>query len=892
MNEKMKDAKKFLLIDGSSLIFRAFFAIRNLTTKDGIYTNAVYGFLNMYLKAVEMIGPDYVLVAFDRSSKTFRTRDYEAYKGTREETPNELSAQFGILKDVLDCLGVRHLDMDGFEADDIVGTLAKSAGERNITSYLLTGDRDYFQLVDARTQVLFTKKGISELEVIDVAYVAEKYGLEPKQLIEVKGLQGDTSDNIPGVPGVGEKTAVKLIQSFGSIDGVYAHIDEVSGRKLKENLIEHETTAYLSRKLGTIFTEVPLDELEPEAYRLSEPDREALAERFERLEFSSLAQRFEVASRPERTETFSGSALPKTHWANYARQLAEAESFSFAVLTEQENYIHAEPHYIAFKSVREPMTQVLAIGEDRAAFAEAFGTLFASPAVCKRGFDIKAGMVMLGRMGITLEPPYVDTMLMAYLIDPGRSSYLLADIASRYADLHISEDEAVLGKGKKRIGYEALDESKRLSYSAELMNAIERIESPLYEQLEGMGMRALFETIENPLAGVLARMEQCGIAVDPGVLDRLETDFGGRIDELEAQICEMAGEAFNINSPKQLGEILFERLGLPHGKKTKTGYSTSADILDKLRSAHPIVDAVLNYRMLSKLKSTYIDGFRPYIDADSRVRSIFKQHVAATGRLSSTEPNLQNIPVRTEEGRQLRAVFIAEAGRKLVDADYSQIELRILAALSGDENMIAAFSNGEDIHRKTAAEVNGIPQAEVTSLERSKAKAVNFGIIYGISDYGLSQDLNIPREEAKHYIDSYKATYPRIKDYMDAIVEQAREDGYVDTFYGRRRNIPELSSSNFNIRGFGERIALNTPIQGTAADVIKLAMIRIDEALRQSGLNARLVLQIHDELILEADEADAEAAKALLIETMEGVGSFEVKLKVDADIADSWFDAK
>lgn len=881
------ERKKFLMIDGSSLLFRAFYAIRHLTTRDGIFTNGVYGFLNMYLSARDQVKPDYVLVAFDRGGKTFRAEDYEAYKGTRQETPSELSAQFGMTKDVLDALGICHIDVEGYEADDIVGTVSKMASEAGIQSVLLTGDRDYFQLVDENTTVLFTKKGISELEKVDPAWIREKYDLEPSALIEVKGLQGDTSDNIPGVAGIGEKTALKLIREYHTIDGVYEHIDDLKG-KMKENLEEGRTQAYLSRRLGTIFREVPLEQT-LEDFIPKPVNQEKLADRFERLEFHSLADRFAVrkGAVPQAEEA---TWVKPEDWASLADSLAKEEELTFALLADGESYIHDAPAFAAFRTGDGKSLVLRLIGEE-AHFAEVFQPLFTENTHFI-AYDMKESMVLLQRLGITLEGSYDDVMLMEYLQDPNRANYTVDQLAGRLLHLQLPSRSDLLGKGKNKKTLSALEPSVLSSYIGAALKTITEARPLLQKEMDRLEMHHLYQDIENPLAAVLARMEIAGVAVDVGVLDSLDQEFSAALARCEQQVYAAAGQEFNLNSPKQLGEILFEKMQLPHGKKTKTGYSTNAEVLEKLQDVDPIIPDILEVRKLSKLKSTYVDGLRPHIGEDGRIHSTFRQNVAATGRISSTEPNLQNIPVRTEEGRKLRAVFVAEAGNLLVDADYSQIELRILASLSGDETMKDAFRHGVDIHRKTAAEVNHISPDEVTPLQRSYAKAVNFGIIYGISDYGLSRDLSISRKEAKDYIETYKDTYPRIRDYMKEIVEKAKKDGYVDTYYGRRREIPELKSRNFNVRGFGERIALNTPIQGTAADMIKMAMIRVDRGLREGGYRSRLVLQIHDELIIECPKDEAEEVGKRVVEWMQEISDFDVPIIADMNMGKSWLEAK
>lgn len=885
----MPNKKTFLMIDGSSLLFRAFYAIRNLRTSDGMYTNGVYGFLMMYWKAVDMVKPDYIIVAFDRSEPTFRAKDYKDYKANRPETPSELSAQFGITKDILNLLGVKQMDMKGFEADDIIGTLSKKAEEAGLSSYLLTGDRDYFQLVDDNTRVLYTKKGISQLEIVDVDWIEKKYGLEPKDLIEIKGLQGDPSDNIPGVPGVGEKTALKLVKKYGNIDKVYENLDQISGKKLKENLSENRNQAFMSRELGTILRDIPMEE-QLEDFIPRSPDKEKLNDRFQTLEFRSFAERFSPEKK-EKRRSFPAQFVDPEDWKELYKNLSRSEEIAFAIFPDGENYIHSQPVYAAF--LFDQKSYLLSIKGKEKDFHNIFAPLFDESGPRFLAYDIKESILLLKKLGIDFKNSYEDIMLMEYLMDPQRTSYDISSMAHRLLGINVLSRQQLLGKGAKRKNFQDLEEDQILSYSSGLLSVIQEGRAQLLQKLEEMGMKDLYFQLENPLALVLAHMEISGIAVDKEVLKELDKEISASLEDLEATIYDYAGKEFNINSPQQLGDVLFVDLKLPHGKKNKTGYSTAAPILEKIRDEHPIVDAVLKYRQFSKLKSTYVDGFLPYINEDGRIRSIFRQNVTATGRLSSTEPNLQNIPVRTEMGRKFRAVFVAKEGDQLIDADYSQIELRVLAALSGDETMIHAFQQGHDIHRKTAAEINHKEISEVTALERSMAKAVNFGIIYGISDYGLSQNLNISRKEAKEYIESYKNTYPGIKKYMSEIVEKAKENGYVKSYYGRYRAIPELRSKNFNIRSFGQRVALNTPIQGTAADIIKLAMIKVDRLIQKEYKDkARLVLQIHDELIVEADEDIAVELSQKVKEIMESIGEFQVKLIADTNIGKSWYDVK
>lgn len=879
--------EKFLLIDGSSLIFRAFFAIRNLTTKDGIHTNGVYGFLNMYKKALEIIDPTYVVVAFDKSGPTFRNKDYEAYKGTRDKTPPELSAQFGMLKDILNSMNVIHLDSKDYEADDILGTLSKKATEEGIQTYLLTGDRDYFQLVSENANVLYTKKGISELEVYDMDLVKEKYDLEPKDLIDVKGLMGDKSDNIPGVPGVGEKTAIKLVKEYGTIENIYENIDKISGKKLKENLEENHMQALLSKKLGTIFLDVPLEN-EIEDFRVKEGNRQELYEKFKTLEFTSLMNQFAPEGQVEQ-EDLEFDLIKQDSYADFFNSIKSGDSFYYEVFNNNENYTIDEISFIGL--MKEKSNQILildkqTIDENHQSLKE----IFEDETIEKISFDVKKSIFLLNNLDINLESSYVDLMLIAYLIDPSRTSFDVGQISSHYLSREILNEESLLGKGKSKKKFEDIETEDLNNYIANILLAIKDSSPKLLEEIKDLKMEELYSTIELPLVNVLAKMEIEGVKVDKKVLEDLDKELTLEIDQLEKDIYQDAGLEFNINSPKQLGEILFEKLNLPVIKKTKTGYSTDAEVLDKLITSHEIVPKILRIRGLKKLKSTYIEGMYPYIMKDGRVRSIFRQTITSTGRLSSTEPNLQNIPIRTEEGRLIRKAFVSDSGKKLVSADYSQIELRVLASLSKDENMIHAFENNIDIHTKTASEVFDVELDKVTKLQRSDAKAVNFGIVYGVSDYGLSRNLDIPRKKAKEYIDNYLESYPNIDKYMKSIVEDAKEKGYVETIFNRRRYVPEINSKNFSIRSFGERIALNTPIQGTAADIIKVAMVKVYDRLKKEGLNSKLILQIHDELIIEADENELEEVKKLIVEEMESAVSLSVDLVADMEVGDNWYD--
>ena len=875
--------KTVMLIDGSSLIYRAFFALPNLSNNDGVMTNGVYGFLTMYRNAFDKYKPDYVLVAFDRSSKTFRNEEYADYKATRDKTPNELSYQFGILKDVLDSMGVKYTDLDGFEADDIVGTYAKMAKEAGDRAVLITGDRDYLQLVDDDILVYLTRKGVSDTVEYTVEKIEEEYGLTPKQLIDVKGLMGDKSDNIPGVDGIGEKRALDFIRKYGSIENLYDNLDEISGKKTKENLENSEDIAYMSKKIGTIVTHAPV-EFEYDELALGEVDTEGLREKFSKLNFNKFLEELDGTT----PETEAKEFVYKTtdDLDKLIKSAKKTKEVFFKSLYNGDNYIHSEINTLGIKTKD---TDVYIVGSEK---IKDLKEIFEDNEINKVSFDIKEEIVLLDKHGIDLIDPYDDLMLMHYLIDPSRSSYDLKLLSQTYLSYELDSEESLIGKGAKRKKYADVDEEELAKFLASQINAIEDAKNPVSKNLAGYQMLDLYENIEKKLAKVLASMEIVGFATDRNILEEIKADLDSQIEELTTDIYDLAGSEFNINSPKQLGEVLFKDLELPVIKKTKTGFSTDAKVLDKLRDKHPIIEKIERYRETYKLRSTYIEGLEKAIDEDGRIRSTFRQNIASTGRLSSQEPNLQNLPIKTDEGRAIRKAFKAGDGKVLIDADYSQIELRILASLSDDKNMQDAFNNGIDIHTQTASEVFHTPLDEVTKLQRSEAKAVNFGIIYGISDYGLSQNLNIPRKRAKDYIDKYKESYPQIKEYMDKVVKLAKDQGYIETLFKRRRYVPELSSSNFNVRSFGERIALNTPIQGTAADIIKIAMIDTASKLKEEGLDAQIILQIHDEIIIESSDADKEKARDILKECMENAANLKVDLLVDIGFGESMYESK
>ena len=877
-------SKKVMLIDGSSLIFRAFFALPNLTNADGVMTNGVYGFLTMYFRAVEEYNPDYILVAFDKKTKTFRHKEFEDYKANRDKAPNELNYQVGILKDILDSLNVKYLDIDGYEADDIVGTFSKIAKVEGLETVIITGDKDYFQLVNDDVIVYLTRKGISQMEEITEEKIKEDYGLSPKQLIDVKGLMGDKSDNIPGVDGIGEKTAIKFIKKYGSMEDLYENLDDIRGKKTKENLENSKQIAFLSKKIGTIVTNAPVG-MEISDLKVKEPDWESLREKFSKYNFNKFMEKFEDTSEEKNEDLDFSYSLDDFSLIN---QIEKEEIFYFKTLYEGENYIHSKAFKIGIKT---PSSKTY-IYEANEEFIENFKKYFEDKKIKKVSFDIKEDIVLLDKMGINLSFPYDDTMLMHYLIDPSRSSYDLKTFSQAFLKYEVSNEEDLLGKGKSKKLYNDLNSDNLGKYLSSIVNAIEDSLDILTQKLKELSMYDLYKDCEIKLSKVLADMEITGFVCDKNELEKIKDEVSLELEDLEKIIYELAGSEFNINSPKQLSKILFEDLELPVIKKTKTGYSTNAQVLEKLRDKHPIIKKIERYREMYKLKSTYLESLEECIDKDGRIRSTFKQNVTATGRLSSTEPNLQNLPIRTEEGRKIRKAFKADDDKVLIDADYSQIELRVLAHLANDNKMQEAFSNNIDIHTKTASEVFDTPIDEVTKLQRSEAKAVNFGIIYGISDYGLSQNLNIPRKRAKEYIENYLDTYPEIKKYMKDIVKKAKEDGYVNTIFNRRRYVPEINSKNFNVRSFGERVALNTPIQGSAADIIKFAMINSYENLKKAKIDAKIVLQIHDEIIIEASKKDLEKAKEILKSSMQDAVKLKVPLLVDIDSGDSMYESK
>ncbi|CAM3859427.1 DNA polymerase I [Alkalicoccus chagannorensis] len=873
-------SEKLVLIDGNSIAYRAFFALPLLNNDKGVYTNAVYGFTTMLLKVLEEEQPTHMLVAFDAGKTTFRHETYKEYKGTREKTPPELSEQLPVIRDLLKAFRIPYEEKENVEADDIIGTLAARASQDGWKTKVFTGDRDLLQLIDSNTEVALTKKGITNVDVYTPEALHEKYGLRPLQIIDMKGLMGDSSDNIPGVPGVGEKTALKLLAAHDSLEGVYEHLEEVNGKKMKEKLADNEEQARMSKALATIHTDIDLVTT-PEQLKRQEPDQEAVRTLFQELEFQSLLAR--VGGEPAEAEAME--ELDVTVVSSWSEAL-EASPAAIVIESLEENYHHAA--IVGIGLANENGIFVLPESVRR---GEGFQDWAADENKEKFVFDAKRAVVSLAWEGIDLNGVRFDVQMASYLLDPGVSSHELADIAARKNGMQVHGEEHVYGKGKKMAVPEEAVLNQHLGRKAA---AVLELVPEVRKELEDHQQLELLEELEMPLSVILGRMETHGVAVDESELRTLGESLTSRLDEMEKRIHELAGMSFNINSPKQLGEVLFENLGLPVMKKTKTGYSTSADVLEKLQTEHDIIPEILHYRQLGKLNSTYIEGLLKAVHPRTgRIHTRFNQALTQTGRLSSTEPNLQNIPIRLEEGRKIRRAFIpSEPGRKILAADYSQIELRVLAHISQDNSLLEAFQQNLDIHTKTAMDVFEVDRDEVDGGMRRTAKAVNFGIVYGISDYGLSQNLGITRKEAKTFIEKYFASYPGVQEYMDSIVEEAREHGYVTTMRQRRRYLPDITSRNFNQRSFAERTAMNTPIQGSAADIIKQAMVDMEQALQESGLHAVMLLQVHDELIFEVPEEEEEALADLVKNVMEQTVALDVPLQVDVESGSTWYDAK
>ncbi len=873
--------EKIVLIDGHSILNRAFYGVPDLTNSEGLHTNAVYGFLNIMFKILDEEQAQYLAVAFDLKAPTFRHKMYDQYKGTRKPMPQELHQQVPVMKELLTAMEIPLLELEGYEADDLLGTVAKRMEREGLEVSVVSGDRDLLQLASDHIKIRIpkTKRTGTEIEDYNTKDVLEKYQVTPLQIIELKALMGDASDNIPGIPGVGEKTAAKIIGAYGSIENAYAHVDEIKPNKAKESLQQNYDKAQLSKELATIDVDSPVA-FELENARIGSLYTEKAFEICKRLEFKNLLSRFSCEA-PANQVTEAFCRVVQLQDAEQVFERAkQAERAGIAFLIQDKRFYGA----------------AVAFGEKDIYYLPAEGFL-TQEYLCARTQELLEAVPQAGTLNLKEQLPWmhvdrrermVDLAIGAYLVNPLKDTYLYDDVAKEYLGMVIPSKTELLGK----IGFASPEEEALTTCACYLGYTAWAAVPAVMNRLAKLGMEQLFWKIEMPLVYTLYDMEQAGIQVEAQALKIYGEQLQGRIVELEQEICRQAGETFNINSPKQLGVILFEKMKLPGGKKTKTGYSTAADVLEKLAGEYPIVTLILEYRQLTKLKSTYADGLAVYIGEDGRIHSTFNQTITATGRISSTEPNLQNIPIRMELGRLIRKVFIPKEGCVFVDADYSQIELRVLAHISGDETLIQAYREAKDIHRITASQVFHIPFDQVTDLQRRNAKAVNFGIVYGISSFGLSQDLSITRKEASEYIAQYFVTYPKIKEFLDRTVEEAKREGYVSTMFGRRRPVPELRSSNFMQRSFGERVAMNAPIQGTAADIIKIAMVRVNERLKAEKLKSRLILQIHDELLIEAAIDELDEVKRILSQEMQGAAELSVNLEIDMHTGNNWYEAK
>lgn len=891
--------ERIIIIDGNSLVNRAFFAMPPLTTLDGTPINGVLGFLKMLHKVIKDYKPTYLSVAFDMKGPTFRHLQYKEYKGTRKGMPDELRVQMPILKEMLDVLKIHRMELQGYEADDLIGTVAKTCSHNDVEVIVITGDKDALQLVDENITIYITKKGISQIIPYTDELVFEEFGITPAQIIDFKGLSGDTSDNIPGIPKVGPKTATKLLQQLVTVEEVIARSEEIENKRIRGLVEEYADQAILSKQLATIMIDVPV-EINMEEMRIGEVDPVELEEHFMRYNLKNLIADFMPVD--ENGEIpITGEAIDIDFNLTIATSLKDidtlystaeaAKEVKYLLLYDKESVRQMKPLYGFFTCCGEEGL-VIPFNEIEGSFT-ALKPLFENEAISKIGYETKRDYIVLRNAGIELKGLTFDGYIASYLLHPDLKNYSVADAVAEYFNKRILTKEELLGKGAKEKKYIEMPTEEVIAFGKAHIKSIYEIREALTKRLQEESLEGLFNDIEMPLIEVLADIEYDGFNVDLEVLKALDEELIGKIATLEEEIFRFSEEAFNIKSPKQLGVILFEKLELPVIKKTKTGYSTGHEILMKLRTQHPIIDLVVEYRAYTKLKSTYIDGLLAVVNPETgRVHTSLNQTVAVTGRLSSTEPNMQNIPIRLPLGREIRKIFIPSEGQQLVDADYSQIELRILAHMSDDDNMKRAFIEGIDVHALTASQVFNLPLEEVTSLERSRAKEVNFGIVYGMSDYGLSENLNISRAEAKTYIEQYFEKYSKVKSFMDETIEKCKEDGFVTTLFDRKRQIPEINHKNFNIRSFAERTAMNTPIQGTAADIMKIAMIKVYKEIKTRNLKSKLILQVHDELIVDTAENEVEIIKDIITRNMEDAASLVVPLKVDLNVGNSWFDTK
>lgn len=880
--------EKLLILDGNSLMNRAFYALPPLSNSEGLHTNGIYGFITMLLKMKEEIKPDYIVSTFDRSAPTFRHNEYKEYKAGRKKMPPELAEQFPVVKELLELLSINIFEIDGFEADDLIGTLSTFAADKGIEIYIVTGDRDALQLASENINVIITKKGMTEKEVYDKNRMIEEYGVTPTQFIDVKGLMGDSSDNIPGVPGVGEKTAFKLIKEYGSIENVLQNIDNISGKKIKENLLQYSEQAVFSKKLATIKIDVPI-EIDLNSIKSKDNyDAEGVRRLFIKLQFKSLIDKVLVGEDSNQNVDADEEEIKVSYVRvdNMEKFKELTENIVFICKDNKLLYLtfnivdgnvysrsYIEKIFINLENNNYIVELKKLYDEDKKEVVGLLKNIFENENIKKVSHDVKMPHTILHKMGVDFLGVKFDVKIAAYLIDSSKGEYDLKTILQNYLEVNVpgASEESYIKE-------------------TDLLNKVFEV---LELKVKEGNMEELLYKVEQPLTDVLASMEYEGFRVDKEKLTELGEKFKLEIDGVQKEIFGISEEEFNINSPKQLGKILFEKLDLPVIKKTKTGYSTNAEVLEELSDKHPIIEKITYYRQLTKLYSTYIEGLKAVIDEDGKIHSSFNQAVTATGRLSSTEPNLQNIPIKYEMGKEIRKVFVPDNPNQVIlSADYSQIELRVLAHIGNDENLIDAFIHQSDIHTKTASEVFKVPIDEVTSTQRSNAKAVNFGIVYGIGDFSLAKDLKISRKEARNYIDTYFDRYPGVKKYMDDIINQAKETLYVTTVMNRRRFIPEIKASNKMVRSFGERLAMNTPIQGSAADVIKLAMVNVYNQIKEKGFKSKLILQVHDELILNVYKDELEEVKAMVKREMENVLKLRVPLEVDISVGGNWYEAK
>ncbi|MCJ1667976.1 DNA polymerase I [Staphylococcus sp. NRL 19/737] len=875
---------KLILIDGNSLSFRAFYALPLLSNKAGIHTNAIYGFAMLLEKIIREEQPNHFLVAFDAGKTTFRHSKYSEYKGGRQSTPPELSEQFPYIRQLLDAYHIKHYELENYEADDIIGTLSKEADKQGFETIIVTGDRDLTQLATDNVTIYYTKKGVTDVDHYTPEFIAEKYdGLAPQQIIDMKGLMGDTSDNIPGVAGVGEKTAIKLLKQFETVEGVYDNIDSVSGKKLKEKLENSHDDALMSKDLATINCDSPIEVSLKDTQLNHQEDNTDKIELFKKLEFKQLLADIDSDVTDNDDNSDRTFEIDPTFDHIDFNHLNEAV-IHFEI--DGSNYLKDQILKFGFHTG----DQHIVINADSIKDYPDLIKWLEDENTCKSVYDAKKTYVAAHRLDIDIKNIQFDVMLASYIIDPSRTIDDVRSVVTHYHQNYVKDDISIYGKGKKR----SIPDDEVLNiHIASITEAIHESQPLMFKELEAHNQIDLLQNLELPLARILGEMEETGIYTDVNDLQQMQHEIQEKLDTLISNIHEAAGEEFNINSPKQLGVVLFETLKLPVIKKTKTGYSTAVDVLEQLQGEHPIIDYILEYRQLSKLQSTYVEGLQKVISNDKRIHTRFNQTLAQTGRLSSVDPNLQNIPIRLEEGRKIRRAFKPNSDDSVIlSADYSQIELRVLAHITQDESMKEAFIHGRDIHTATAMKVFGVEADGADDLMRRQAKAVNFGIVYGISDYGLSQSLGITRKKAKAFIDDYLASFPGVKQYMSDIVKDAKANGYVETLLHRRRYIPDITSRNFNLRGFAERTAMNTPIQGSAADIIKLAMVEFDKQVRDTSYHAKLLLQVHDELIFEVPKDEIEDFSAFVEDIMEHALDLDVPLKVDSNYGSTWYDAK